>query len=166
MSKELLSENQVKDALGIDSFRGISKQKIIQFASLLPNMDREIAINAINQFPVFNAGANVIITQLRELCDNALEHNEKSRKDSVEAYKLILDDLSGLLKQPEIDIAERHFIIDRMLFVAAKIDEIHDKNTVRTERIVKMLMGLGGGLAVAGLSILGVKVKGNLPKLT
>ena len=51
MSQHLVSEDQVKKALHIDSFRNLSKDKIMEFASLIPNMDKDVAISIINQFP-------------------------------------------------------------------------------------------------------------------
>jgi len=41
MSQQLISEAQVKNALGIETFRNISKNKIMKFASLIPNMDSQ-----------------------------------------------------------------------------------------------------------------------------
>lgn len=35
----LVTEEAVKEALQIDSFRNLSKDKIMQFASMIPNMD-------------------------------------------------------------------------------------------------------------------------------
>ena len=53
MSKTLVSVEEVKNALKIDSFRNLSKDKIMEFVSLIPNMDKEVAINIIEQYPAF-----------------------------------------------------------------------------------------------------------------
>ena len=53
MSQYLVSEDQVKKALHIDSFRNLSKDKIMEFASLIPHMDKDVAIAIINQFPAW-----------------------------------------------------------------------------------------------------------------
>ncbi|MCI8658553.1 MAG: hypothetical protein HFF72_14240, partial [Oscillospiraceae bacterium] len=49
--KRYISEEAVKRALKIDSFRNLSKDKVMQFASMIPYMDRDVAIAIINQFP-------------------------------------------------------------------------------------------------------------------
>lgn len=51
MAQNLVSEEQVKDALQINKFSELSKDKIMEFVSLIPNMDKEVAIAIINQFP-------------------------------------------------------------------------------------------------------------------
>ena len=48
LPKRYVSENAVKRALKIDSFRNLSKDKIMQFASMIPYMDKEVAIAIIN----------------------------------------------------------------------------------------------------------------------
>ena len=53
MSQYLVSEDQVKKALQIDSFRNLSKDKIMEFASFIPHMDKDVAIAIINQFPAY-----------------------------------------------------------------------------------------------------------------
>lgn len=51
LPQKYVSEDAVKRALKIDSFRNLSKDKIMQFASMIPYMDKEVAIAIINQFP-------------------------------------------------------------------------------------------------------------------
>ena len=47
-----LTEQQVLDQLGIPDFRHLSKDKIMTFFSMLPNMNPDVAKKAIVQFPV------------------------------------------------------------------------------------------------------------------
>ena len=86
MSK-ILTEQQVKDALQIDSFRNLSKEKIIEFASLIPNMDKDVAISIINQFPAYAESSRKLLEQFKNVCDKALENNKDSQKDAIMAYK-------------------------------------------------------------------------------
>lgn len=46
-----LSEKKVLKKLGIEDFRHMTKDKIVQFASMLPQMDPEVAKKALEQFP-------------------------------------------------------------------------------------------------------------------
>lgn len=48
MAQQLLSVEQVKEALGIETFRNLSKEKIMEFVSLIPNMDKDVAMSIIN----------------------------------------------------------------------------------------------------------------------
>lgn len=48
LPKRYVTEEAVKRALKIDSFRNISKDKVMQFASMIPYMDKDVAIAIIN----------------------------------------------------------------------------------------------------------------------
>ncbi len=51
MSKKIMDEKEVKEILKIDDFRKMSKNKIVEFVSMLPKMDKEVALASINKFP-------------------------------------------------------------------------------------------------------------------
>lgn len=128
MSQYLVSEEQVKKALQIDSFRNLSKDKIVEFASLIPHMDKDVAIAIINQFPAYVESSRNMIEQYNAMCDKVLQSNDDSRKDAVMAYKTILDDLSILLKQDGITPEQQEKITDKMILVADKIADLHEDN--------------------------------------
>ena len=118
----------MKKALQIDSFRNLSKDKIVEFASLIPHMDKDVAIAIINQFPAYVESSRNMIEQYNAMCDKVLQSNDDSRKDAVMAYKTILDDLSILLKQDGITPEQQEKITDKMILVADKIADLHEDN--------------------------------------
>lgn len=160
MSQYLVSEEQVKKALQIDSFRNLSKDKIVEFASLIPHMDKDVAIAIINQFPAYVESSRNMIEQYNAMCDKVLQSNDDSRKDAVMAYKTILDDLSILLKQDGITPEQQEKITDKMILVADKIADLHEDNRNFLEGIIKYGTPLIGGALLLGAVILGVNVKG------
>lgn len=160
MSQYLISEEQVKKALQIDSFRNLSKDKIMEFASLIPHMDKDVAIAIINQFPAYVESSRNMIEQYSAMCDKVLQSNDDSRKDAVMAYKTILDDLSILLKQDGITPEQQEKITDKMILVADKIADLHEDNRNFLEGIIKYGTPLIGGALLLGAVILGVNVKG------
>ena len=166
MSQYLVSEEQVKKALQIDSFRNLSKEKIMEFASLIPHMDKDVAIAIINQFPIYAESSHNMIEQYNMMCDKVLQSNDDSRKDAVMAYKTILDDLSALLKQDGITPEQQEKITDKMILVADKISDLHEDNRNSLERIIKCGTTLISGALLLGAVILGVNVKGTkLPNI-
>lgn len=68
LPKRYVSEDAVKHALKIDSFRNLSKDKVMQFASMIPYMDKEVAIAIINQFPVYADFGKAAIEQYTQTC--------------------------------------------------------------------------------------------------
>ena len=96
---KLVNEEDVKNALKIDSFRNLSKSKIMEFVSLIPNMDKEVAIKIIEQYPTFARMSEVMVEQLSKMCDAALQKNEESQKLTIQAYQKIIDELSLQLQR-------------------------------------------------------------------
>ena len=47
MSNIISSEAQLKETLGISTWRNLSKEKLFNFISMLPNVDSELAIKVI-----------------------------------------------------------------------------------------------------------------------
>lgn len=166
MSKTLVSVEEVKNALKIDSFRNLSKDKIMEFVSLIPNMDKEVAIKIIEQYPAFAKLSESIVAQLNKMCDTALEKNEGSQRLTIQAYKQILDELSNQLHTEDISKEEREKITKQMIEIADKISIKDTENKAFIDKIVKCGTGIAIVAFVLGAVILGVNIKEkDIPKL-
>ena len=166
MSKVLISVDEVKNALKIDSFRNLSKDKIMEFVSLIPNMDKEVAIKIVEQYPAFAKLSESMIAQLNKMCDTALEKNEESQRLTIQAYKQILDELSNQLHMEDISKEEREKITKQMIEIADKISIKDTENKVFIDKIVKYRTVFSIGILFLGVAILGVNIKGkDIPKL-
>ena len=159
MAKYMVTENEVKNALAIDSFRNISKDKIMEFVSAIPNMDKDVAIKIIEQFPAYTESANNIISQLNNLCNNAMKENSESQKESIKAYNKILDNLGELLKKETITAEERAYITEQMVIVADRISAKDTENKDFLNVIIKSVVPVIAGALVLGVAILGVNIK-------
>lgn len=164
--KYLVSEEQVKKALNINSFRNMSKDKIMQFVSLIPQMDREVAIAIINQFPNYADYSVNIIQQLNVLCDKALQSNSTSQKDAIETYKIVLESIKEQLKEDEISPELRIKLNEQMIEIADKVAAKDTENKKWLSGIHKAGTAIIGIALIAGAAILGVSIKGhNIPTL-
>lgn len=159
MPQYMISEEDVKKKLGIDSFCNLSKNKIMEFISCIPNMDKDVAIKIIEQFPSYTESATKMITQLNTMCDNVLKENTTNQKDAVEAYKEILNDLGEVLKKDDISPEERATITDKMIEIADKIASKDTENKNFISNIMKCTTSVIGGVLLLGAVILGVNVK-------
>lgn len=160
MSQRLITESDVKNALAIKDFRNVSKEKIMEFVSLIPNMDKDVAISIINQFPTYKEFASNTITTLKDMCNIALEKNDSSQKETISAYRKILDDLGELLKKDSISAEERDAISDKMIMIADKIAMKDTENKNFISGLIKYGLPIAGTALLIGATILGVNLKG------
>lgn len=155
MANLLMTEEDVKRQLGIDSFAHIKKSQLIEFVSALPNMDKDVAIKCVEQFPHFKDYSTSIVDRFYKLCESAIERDGQA---AVDAYRVILDELSAMLKKPFLRKSERHYIIEKMIEVGERIGDIQEKKRGFSKSIVQTAGAIAGvGLAIGG-AILGVKL--------
>ena len=138
----------------------------MEFVSLIPNMDKEVAIKIIEQYPAFAKLSESMVAQLNKMCDTALEKNEESQRLTIQAYKQILDELSNQLHMEDISKEEREKITKQMIEIADKISVKDTENKAFIDKMVKYSTGFAIGALVLGAAILGVNIKGkDIPKL-
>lgn len=160
MAQQLVTAEDVKKALNIDSFRNVSKDKLIEFVSLIPNMDKDVAMSIINQFPAYAEMAGSIIGQLDDMCNVAIAQAGESQKEAISAYKMILVDLGELLKKDNITQEERNHITEKMILVADRISAKDSEFKTFLIDMVKAATPFIGGALVLGAVLLGVNAKG------
>lgn len=149
-----VSEEAVKRALKIDSFRNLSKDKIMQFASMIPYMDKDVAIAVINQFPEFADFGKTVVSRYMEMCDSILEKNKESEAAVIHSYQTILDALSRRMDSETITEEERKSITEDMISVADKVAEVDMRNKKFLDKMgTKILWGVLGVVAVIGAGI-------------
>lgn len=155
-ARRYINENAVKKALKIDSFRNLSKEKVMQFASMIPYMDKEVALKIIEQFPVYADFGRAAIEQYTKACDNILEKNEENQIAVIHGYQTILDVLAKKIEKEDLSEEERKAITEDMITVADKIAEADLNNKKFLEKMGHLALW-GFGVAIVGLAaVLGV----------
>lgn len=155
MKKNLMTESEVKEALDITDFRSLTKEKIIEFVSIIPKVDKEVALSIINQFPNYTDMAKDMVGGMLNVCNNALEDAKAGRKEVIESYRVVLETLKEELNKGELSTEERKRITDDMLAIAEKIDTVNDKHHTFVKDIIK-----GVGSTILSVAVLGVAILG------
>lgn len=159
MPREILSEQQVKDMLQIKDFRNMSKDKIMEFASMIPQMDKEVAIQCIQQFPKFADNSKEMVVQLKNVTRDLIDSSDKSRRDAIDAYNKVLDDLSHRLDKRWIPRKERMYIMDTMVEISNKIAELDKEHKFFLKDMMKYFGQAVAALAVVAGAVIGVNFK-------
>lgn len=116
MKKEL-TEQQVLNMLDIPDFRHMSKDKIMSFTSMLPDMDPRVAVMALQQFPEFAKTSIDIMSCYKEMTGKALDENAVSTKSFYDSCDILIDSLKMLLEKDDLSFEEKNTVIDRMMQV-------------------------------------------------
>lgn len=98
MKKTLITKEDVKKALDISDFRSLSKEKLMEFVSMIPNIDKEVAIKIVEQFPRFSEMATSMINKMLDVCSIAIAENKVTEKEAINSYKMILETIKRELE--------------------------------------------------------------------
>lgn len=144
------SEDEIKKALKIVSWRNISKDKMIRFATMMPHMDKEVALKIIGQFPEFTKFAMEALNVLEKQHTSTLTFNKQSQDNVHKAFQDIRDILKGELKQGDLSFEEKKYIMD-LIFETGRMEDKKDaENKVWLNGLHKnVLKGVAYALAMA-----------------
>ncbi|WP_294476535.1 hypothetical protein [uncultured Ruminococcus sp.] len=131
-----LTEKQVLKKLNIPDFRHLSKDKIMTFFSMLPNMDPEVAKKAIEQFPTYAGTVKEIVSEYKGFLEKALSDNAESVQSYYAICNSILNTLSNMLEQDDLSFDEKKYIIDQMLVVESRVRQKDTENKKHQLKIV------------------------------
>lgn len=81
------NEMQIKKTMGIESWRNLSRDKVIRFAAMMPDMDKEVMLEIIPTFPEFTKYGNELLESLRETILKTIDKNSEDYRMSLEIIK-------------------------------------------------------------------------------
>lgn len=130
MANRLLTADQIKDYLNIPDFRHLTKNKLIEFVSAIPDMDKEVAIQTIEKFTDFSEYAKVLVAHYETVCESILKGNGICAQAAMEGYRQTLHILGKLAKSENLDPADKRFFAEKMVEVADKMAalDLNNKN--------------------------------------
>lgn len=161
--RKRLSEQKVLEKLEIEDFRHLSKDKVIEFVSMIPTMDSEVAKSAIEQFPEFASMMKSIMIDYKQEIEIALKQNDDSIKAYYEACNRILDSLDKLIDNPELNLNEKMLIVEKMQDVQKMMDEKDSENKKHIRDILAIASTVVVAIAGMAITMLGGDSKINLP---
>lgn len=163
MSKKL-SEKDVLKKLDIQDFRDITKDKVMGFVSILPNMDTEVAKKAIEQFPEFIKFSTEAFKDYRGVLEKTVNANEESSKACFDMYEKVLSILEKCSLKEDISFEEKKYYFDKMFEIIQMVEKKDSEN----KAFYQKLLNAGATVLVAivgiGAAAIGVKSDINLPR--
>lgn len=123
-----LTEQKVLKKLGISDFRHLTKAKVINLASMLDNMDPEVAKKALDQFPDFSKISKELLLEFNDTLKKGLESNDKSMQNVYNVYNSIIISLQKELENENLSFEQKKYIIEKMNDIADKIGKKDSEN--------------------------------------
>ncbi len=161
--KRTLKEREVLRRLGINDFRHMTKDKVIEFATMLNQMDPEVAKKALEQFPNLTEYALTIFETYRKTQENVLNSNQASNQAVMNMLDSVLKTLQKQLEDGNLSVEEKQVFIDKMVEVLKMAQEQDQQNKKFLKDIAnKALAGTIFLVSIAAAAI-GVRSAGKSP---
>lgn len=155
-----LTEKRVLKKLDIPDFRHMTKEKIIEFASMLPNMDPEVAKKALEQFPEFKNLAIEVVKQLQTSVEAGIRSNDSSQKAFYDACNETIETLKNELLDKDLSPEQEREVRENILYI---LNLMYDKDTENKAFLLKTVKTIGivaAAVVLAASSLLGNDIKG------
>ena len=131
--KRSLTEAKVLRKLDIPDFRHMSKDKVVSFVSMLPQMAPEVAKCALEQFPAFAETGAAIIGCLKDSLRIVIDGNDANASAFTTQCQEALNALEAELARANLSDDGREVVINGILgIVEAMSQMLTEDRTFRT----------------------------------
>lgn len=124
------TEQKVKDALKINSWQNLSKDKILEFVAMMPEVDIEVAKKIIEQFPEFIAFAKLVLENMKTAFLSVNTSNSENQKAINDHFDSLSRVLENQLESDDLPFEEKKYYIDK-LFELSEMRKDSDKENKR-----------------------------------
>lgn len=161
---KVLTEQKVLNKLGITDFRHLTKDKVMEMASMLDRMDPEVAKKAIEQFPNFSETMKSVVTEYKSVLEKSLEKNGESMRSYYESCDAIIQSCQKELEKGDLSFEERKQVIGWMIEVVNMKGGKDTENKQFIRAICVAGVGAVGIAATVLLTALGGNTKVTMDK--
>jgi len=136
------NEIAVMSALGLQSWRNLSKDNVFALASMIPDMDKDVALKIVEQIPELTQLALRALETVEAQHERSLDFNEKSNQRVHASYEDFREILKVELNR-ELTPKQRADIYKLLM-------ESADKQSVKDTENKRFLEGLFSKAAIVG----------------
>lgn len=159
----LMSEQEVLKRLGIPDFRHLSKSTAIEFISSIPQMDKDVALKALDQFPELASVALGFAEKEKEALLGAFKANDESNKATLAVINAIIEVLAKQLEKDELSSEEKMQIVDSLIKLAEESRKIHKDNQNLILKCLAIVTAAVGAVFLGAAAVLGANGRAQLP---
>ncbi|MFJ8049255.1 hypothetical protein [Streptomyces luteogriseus] len=107
-------EDEVKQELGIETWRHLSKDKMMKFVAMMPDMGTEVALKIVEQFPTFKDFAKDALDAITTAHESTLSANTQSQEHVYQALQEEREILRSEINRDDLSREERVEILKQI----------------------------------------------------
>lgn len=155
-TKQLKSENEVLQELGVPSFRNVTKKQVVDLVNKIPYMNEKVAMKCLEQVPYYVERSKEVLTCYEKLCEKIADNNKSLTEQQIDAHRAVMSTCQHIIDTREnLTYNEYIQLINLMKEETDKIDDIMSLQQQFHERLVKTFGTVAAGFFIIGGSLLG-----------
>ncbi len=159
MEKQI-TEKQALDQLGIKDWRHLTKDMYMQLVSMLPDLDKETALRAVEHFPEFASMTLELAKQYKSEIEKTLDDDKEDNRAYYDICNKIIDSLSKNLEREDSTPEERKQTMDMMFTISERVNAKNSENKAFKANMIRLASAATFTFLVVGTYIItGGKVK-------
>lgn len=142
------NEDDVKEALGIESWGDVPKDKMRKLVMMSRDMDAELAAQIVDQLPAYEEFGVSALGALRKMHKRTLTANSESQEQFYQSCKITLETLNAQLSKDGLTFKEKKYFMEEI----QKILRMESQKDSENKQFLQGVMGkiLFGVLALGG----------------
>lgn len=159
-----IDERQMLKVLDIPDWRHMSKDKVMQFVSMLPNVDPKVAMKALEQFPEYTKICLSMLSNLSQTISEQTKDNKESMKTFYDSCQSQISSLQNQLNSGELTFEQKQAINEEILGLIILMNEKDTENKKFIIKIIQNALGFTAVLALTLSTIFGSNIKFDVGK--
>lgn len=156
----LLSESRVKEILGIDDFRHMTKDGAVEFVSMMAQMEPEVALKALEQFPELAKTAVSWAGDYKETMLKVLDVNSEESKGIIASLQATLECMNRRLENDDLSSEDFKILVDSICKIQDQMLRLHESNQKHGINVLQM--GLKALMVLGGVLLIGLGASGRI----
>lgn len=144
--------------INIDSWKKLSKDKIIEFSAMMPEMDKEVILDRIKQFPEFAKFAFEALNTMQKEHETTATANKQSQDNVHKAYQDVREILKKELNNENLSQEEREKLYKFLMESADKESEKDSENKRFLDGLFNKGVAGAGAIALTAIVFVGGQV--------
>ncbi|MFD4261881.1 hypothetical protein ACFWR9_30735 [Streptomyces sp. NPDC058534] len=143
------NEAEIMRALGIDTWRHLSKEKAVRFAAMMPDMDTEVAMKIVEQFPEFRKFATDAFGAIEKAHEATLADGRHSLDQVYQALRANREIFERELHRGDLTWEQRKHLLELIQETARLASQKDTEHKRHVDGLLKKAMvGVGSALAL------------------
>lgn len=112
---ELNNEEQVMNALGVNSLVGLPREKVVELSAILPNLAPDVQARLIEVVPELQANALEAVKAMEEILEVTLKANEGVDQRLSNSLSEVRELIAGRLNRDDISEAHAEYLVEKLM---------------------------------------------------